>query len=119
MNEPDKSVTTPHQFHRPPLAFGVASFVLGMVGFMLFFLPILGAPISAIGLVGGIVGCLTAGATVRGSLRWAVAGVVLSCLALGLNVAIAYAPRGYPQPPTEPAQHSVPDRAYVPPPAQG
>jgi len=112
-------VKTPYQIEPPPLAFGVASFVLGMVGFMLFFLPILGAPISVLGLTGGIVGCFLAGATARGSLRWSVAGVVLSCLALGINVAIAYAPRGYPQPPPGPANRSVPDRPYVPPPAEG
>jgi hypothetical protein len=111
-------VATPQQFHRPPLAFGVASFVLGMVGFMLFFLPILGVPISVLGLIGGIVGCVTAGAAVRDSLRWAVAGIVLSCLALGLDVAIAYAPQGFPQPRREPAQRSVPDGPYVPPPAR-
>jgi hypothetical protein len=104
---------------QPPLAFGVASFVLGMVGFMLFFLPILGAPVSVLGLAAGVVGCFVAGATVRGSLRWSVAGVVLSCLALGINVAIAYAPRGFPEPPTGPANRSVPDRPYVPPPAKG
>lgn len=112
-------MATPLQMKTAPLAFGVASFVLAMIGFMLFFLPILGAPISVVGLSAGIVGCLVAGATARGSLRWSVAGVVLSCLALGLNVAIAYAPRGYPQPPTEPPNRSVPDRPYVPPPSQG
>jgi hypothetical protein len=103
----------------PPLAFGVASFVLGMIGFMLFFLPILGAPISVVGLGAGIVGCLIAGATSRGSLRWSVAGVVLSCLALGINVGVAYAPRGYSPPPAGPAAASVPDRPDVSPPAKG
>ena len=100
-----------------PLAFGVASFVLGMIGFMLFFLPILGAPISVIGLSAGIVGCLIAGATSRGSLRWSVAGLVLCCLALGINVGVAYAPRGF-SPPTGPPTESVPDRPDVSPPAR-
>ena len=109
----------PPQMQSPPVAFGVTSFVLGMIGFMLFFLPILGAPISVIGLAAGIVGCLVAGATARGSLRWSVAGVVVSCLALGINVAVAYAPRGYSPPPTGPDTRSVPDRPYVPPPAEG
>lgn len=112
-------MANPPQMQSPPWAFGVASFVLAMIGFMLFFLPILGAPISVIGLAAGIAGCLVAGATTRGSLRWSVAGVVLSCLALAFNVAIAYAPRGYPQAPTGPANRSVPDRPYVPPPAEG
>ena len=112
-------MTTPPQMQQPRLAFGVASFVLGMVGFMLFFLPILGVPISTLGLASGIIGCFLAGATARGSLRWSAAGLVLSCMALGISVAIAYAPRGYPQPPTGPANRSVPDRLYVPPPAKG
>jgi hypothetical protein len=100
----------------PPMAFGITSFVLGMIGFLLFFLPILGGPISVVGLVLGVAGCVVAGATSRGTLRWAVAGVVLSCLALGINVAVEYAPR-YSSPPTGPADVTVPDRPYVPPPA--
>lgn len=107
----------PSEMGSPPLAFGVVSFVLGMIGFLLFFLPILGAPVSMIGLVAGIAGCIVAGATSRGSLRWSVAGLVLSCLALSINVAVAYAPRGYSPPPTGPANESVPDRPHVPPPA--
>jgi hypothetical protein len=100
------------------MGWGVTSFILGMIGFMLFFLPILGAPISAIGLVAGIVGCI-ARATGRGNLRWAVAGLCLSALALGTNVAIAYSPAGYEQPPAGRAPEPVPDRPYVPPPANG
>lgn len=111
-------MTIPHQT-QPPLAFGVASFVLGMLGMMLFFLPILGAPISVIGLAAGIVGSVLAGAAARGSLRWSVAGVVVSLLALGTNVAIAYAPRGYPNPPTGPPNISVPDKPFTAPPAPG
>lgn len=99
------------------MGLGITSFVLGMIGFTLFFLPILGAPISAIGLVFGIIGCF-AEATVRGSLRWAVAGVFLSALALGTNVAIAYSPEGYEHPPAGQTPALVPDRPYVPPPAQ-
>jgi hypothetical protein len=98
------------------LAFGLTSFVLGMIGFLLFFLPILGAPISVVGLFAGLAGCLVAGATTRGSMRWSVGGAVLCLFALGLNVAVAYAPR-YGPPPTGPPTVSVPDRPYVPPPA--
>jgi Na+/H+ antiporter NhaD/arsenite permease-like protein len=112
-------VTSPPPVETPPMAFGVSSFVLGMIGFMLFFLPILGVPISLVGLLAGVIGCFVAGATSRGSLRWSVAGVVLSCLALGINVGIAYAPRGYPQPPTRLPNQTVPDRPYVSPPAKG
>ena len=111
-------MTQPPTNRSPPLAFGVASFGLGMIGFMLFFLPILGAPISVVGLGAGIVGCLVAGATSRGSLRWSVAGLVLSCLALGINVGVAYAPRGLSPPPTGPSTEFVPDRPDVSPPAR-
>jgi hypothetical protein len=100
----------------PRLAFGVTSFVLGMIGFMLFFLPILGAPISVIGMAAGIAGCLLAGATSRGSMRWSVGGIVLCCLALGINVAVAFAPR-FSAPPTGPPAVTVPDRPYVSPPS--
>jgi len=109
-------VANSQEIEPPRLAFGVASFVLGMIGFMLFLLPILGAPISVVGLASGIAGCLVAGATARGSLRWSVAGVVLSCLALGINVAVAYAPR-YATTPTGPPSESVPDTPYVAPPS--
>ena len=101
----------------PPAAFGVAAFILGAIGFLLFFLPILGAPISALGLIAGIVGCIVAGATSRGNLRWALAGFVVSGLALGINLAINYAPRGYSQSPTGPPKETVPDRPYVSPPS--
>jgi len=109
-------VENAHELEPPRLAFGVSSFVLGMIGFLLFFLPILGAPISVVGLFAGLAGCLVAGATSRGSMRWSVGGVVLCLLALGINVAVAYAPR-FATPPTGPPSMSVPDSPYVPPPA--
>lgn len=87
-----------------------------MIGFLLFFLPILGVPISVVGLFAGLAGCLVAGATSRGSMRWSVGGVVLCLLALGINVAVAYAPC-FATPPTGPPSMSVPDSPYVPPPA--
>jgi hypothetical protein len=101
----------------PRLAFGLTSFVLGMIGFLLFFLPILGAPISVVGLFAGLAGCLVAGATTRGSMRWSVGGVVLCLFALGINVAVAYAPRYSSPPPTGPPTVAVPDPPYVSPPA--
>ena len=122
MNDPDKSVTTPELVHRPPgLAFGVSSFVLGMIGFPLFFLPILGAPISACdgSLVAGLAGCpgrrcrfeprslQLVGWRSRAFVPWRHSGI---------NVAVAYAPR-YATPPTGPPSVSVPDTPYVPPPA--
>ena len=97
-------------------AVGLTSFVLGMIGMILFFLPILGAPISGIGAITGAVGCYVAGGTNRAHLRWAVAGVVLSCLALSVNLALASSPAGYQSSPTGPPDEPVPDTPYVPPP---
>jgi hypothetical protein len=104
------------QSSNPQPAVGLASFVLGMIGMILFFLPILGAPISGVGMIAGIVGCFMAGATNRAHLRWAVAGVVLSALALFVTLAVQYSPSGYQSSPTGPPNEPVPDRPYVPPP---
>lgn len=98
----------------PPIAWGLTAFVLGIVGLMLFFLPILGAPISAIGALAGIAGCFRS----RDNLRWAVAGVVVATLAFAIDMAIAYAPAGYLPSPGGPPNESVPDRPYVPPPSR-
>ena len=92
--------------------------ILGSVGVLLFFMPVLGIPLGAVGLAFGIVGLLMAilGWT---SLRWAVVGIVVSGLALGIGIAIALAPAGFlPNPKGPPVEQSVPDRHYVPPPAR-
>jgi hypothetical protein len=97
---------------------GLTSVILGSVGVLLFFMPVLGIPLGAVGLAFGIVGLLMAilGWT---SLRWAVVGIVVSGLALGIGIAIALAPSGFlPNPKGPPAEQSVPDRPYVPPPAR-
>lgn len=76
------------------LGLGMTSLVLGTIGLLLFFLPILGIPISAFGLLFGLIGL---GATLFGGgamLRWSVAGMGLSFLALAINIAIAYTPAG-------------------------
>jgi hypothetical protein len=102
----------------PWIAFGMTSLVLSFIGAILFFLPILGTPISGIALGLGIVGLILAPFTAGPTLRWSLGGIAASTLALSLNLLIIYAPAGY-QPerkvPT-PWQH-VPDRPYVPPPA--
>ncbi len=104
--------------HVPLPALGMTALVLGVIALVLAFLPILGMPIGAFGILFGLLGIL-AGLLVRGTnLRWSVAGLVVSCLALGVNVAIDLAPEGYlpgryvPKP-----WQPVPDRPYVPPPA--
>jgi hypothetical protein len=56
----------------------------------------------------------------RGGLtfRWALAGIVMSSLALGANFAIYFAPTGYLPPREVPKLWRPPeDRPYVPPPA--
>lgn len=76
-------------------AFGMTSLVLGHIALLLFFMPILGIPISAAGLLFGVIGVALRPFTSRGSLRWSLAGVVVSALALVVNFVLAYAPVGY------------------------
>ena len=113
---------TPHYLTRTPLpALGMASLVLGVIGLILAFLPILAAPLSACGIVLGIIGVITAFAVPGTYLRWAVAGLVTSILALGVDVALSLAPGAQGEVPTprSPAMwQSPPDRPTVPPPAR-
>jgi hypothetical protein len=107
--------------YRPLTGLGMASLVLGTVALMLFFLPVLGIPISVLGLLFGLVGSGVALFRPRVSLRWGLGGIGMSALALLLNIGIVYAPAGYiptggQQPPP---WQAVPDRPYVPPPAGG
>ena len=103
----------------PPVGMGLTSVILGSVGALLFFLPVLGIPLGAVGLAFGIVGLLMAILGGWTSLRWSVAGIVVSGLALGIGIAIALAPAGFlPNPKGPPAEQSMPDRPYVPPPAR-
>jgi hypothetical protein len=79
---------------RPFLGLGMTSTVLGTIGLILFFLPILGIPISAFGLLAGLLGVpvtILGGGT---SLRWSLAGLLLSSAALVVNLAIVYTPGG-------------------------
>ena len=100
----------------PLVALGMTSFVLGVIGLMLFFMPVLGIPISVLGLCFGIVGLLEVFVAIQSSLRWSLYGTGFCALALAVNIAIAYAPSGYmpgraPPAPWEPP----PGRPYVPP----
>lgn len=103
----------------PPVALGMTALVLATIGLLLFWLPVLGAPISACALVVGLTGTLAALAGWEVSLRWAVAGSAAAALALVINVAIAQAPAGYwPGQQTRPPMWREPqDRPAVPPPA--
>jgi len=97
---------------------GMSALVLGYAGILLFFMPVLGIPISICGLAAASAGLVLAVAGGRGSLRWSLGGLALCLLALGVNVAIYYAPEGYRPPPNEPPRwQPVPGRPYIAPPA--
>ena len=103
----------------PLVGCGMASLVLGVIGMMLFFLPILGVPISSFGLFFGLVGMVAALLPTASSLRWSLAGTTVSALALAINIGILYAPAGeQPNRKAPPLWQPVPDRPYVPPPAK-
>lgn len=102
----------------PLIALGMLSLVLATIGLLLFFLPVLGIPVSAFALLVGILATILAPFGIGGRLRWALAGLAMSAISLGINLAIAYAPGGYlPDPHGLPQWQRVPDRPYVPPPA--
>jgi hypothetical protein len=78
---------------------GPASVMLSSIGIVLFFLPILGGPLSAVGLLLGAAGLLMA-ATGRGAnLLWSLAGLGIGSVGLTLNLALAFAPL-MPEPPS-------------------
>ncbi len=107
--------------YRPVTGLGMSSLVLGTVGLMLFFLPILGIPLSVLGLFCGLLGAGIALFRPGVSLRWGLGGVGMSALALLMNIGIVFAPAGYiPTGGQEPPPwRAVPDRPYIPPPAGG
>jgi hypothetical protein len=103
----------------PAPAFGMTSLVLGVIALLLFFLPILGIPLSIAGIVLGVLALIGAMVRVQMNLRWAIAGLATSCLALAINVAIWHAPNSELHDPSMPRMwQSVPDRPYAPPPAK-
>jgi hypothetical protein len=96
----------------------MASVVLGLIALMVGFLPVLGVPISAFGLLFGLIGLVAAFFPTQASLRWSMGGVVVCSLALAVNLALARAPSGYQPDPRVPRPwQPVPDRPSNPPPA--
>lgn len=77
------------------LPFGMTSLVLGTIALILALLPVLGIPISTFGLLCGIIGVAQTWRLGGVRLRWSLAGLALCAVALGLNVALAYAPAGF------------------------
>lgn len=109
-----------HTAHRdlPPVGLGLASVVLGAIGLMLFVLPILAVPISGCGLVAGCIGVIAAKYSKAIDGRLALAGAVVCALAIGVELAIAYAPSGDWGQPADPSTPSpLMPRPYVAPPA--
>ncbi|HXY33177.1 MAG TPA: hypothetical protein VEI07_03055 [Planctomycetaceae bacterium] len=102
----------------PPLGLGVASVVLGVISTLLFFLPVLATPIAVIGLILAVIGCALGATSGQASLRWSSVGLVVSGLALTINLAIAYAPSGFEHTPAAPPSQPVPGVPYAPPPAR-
>jgi hypothetical protein len=102
----------------PPPALGMLALVLGTIGLMLFFLPILGVPISALALLAGLFAIGLGLFGLGGRMRWAVLGSAMAALALGVNLAILYAPGSeLPRLRVPPPWQPIPDRPYAPPPA--
>lgn len=95
----------------------VTSFVLGAVGLLLFFMPVLGIPLAGIGLLLGFSALLIALIGGPSSLRWSVLATALCVLALGADLLIAFAPADLT--PSQPAgwRWQPPPSHSAPPPA--
>jgi hypothetical protein len=103
----------------PPLGLGLSSVLLGAVGLLLFFMPVLAIPLAAVGLLFGLGGLLADLLGVRAGLRWSLGGSVLSALALAVGIAVSEAPEGYLPARRMPLDtQAVPARPYIPPPAR-
>jgi hypothetical protein len=110
----------PHLFSRyPQPALGMTSFVLAVIALLLAFLPILGIPLSVCGVVIGAAAFITALFIGGSNLRWGLAGLAASGLALAVNLAIAFAPGSEVPSLTRPEPwQPTTDNAYVAPPSQ-
>ena len=103
--------------HTPLAGMGMTSIVLGLIALLLFFLPILGLPMSVFGLCFGLVGLIGAFFSKTTSLRSSLLGILTCSTALVVNAAVAYAPAGYlPARGVPELWRIVPGRPYVPPP---
>jgi hypothetical protein len=112
-------VPNPFPTRLPLLGLGMASLVLGTIGMMLFFMPVLGIPICASALLLGLIALIISMFQARGiSLRWSLVGIGTSALALSINIAIAYAPVAEPGRRIVPRLwRMAPGIRYAPPPA--
>ena len=101
-----------------PFGFGMTSLVLGTIALLFAFLPVLGGPLSAFGLLFGLIGLAVAARQGGVRMRWSLMGIGASVLALMVNVAVSASPWGYVQQNREVPKtwRPAPDRPYVPPP---
>ena len=102
----------------PPIALGLASVVLATISVLLFFLPVLALPIATCGLVLAIVAAVSTIWRQDESLRWALTGLCGSLAAIGMGLAINFAPVGEePRPDVPPLWQLPPAAPFVAPPA--
>jgi hypothetical protein len=119
MHNLEPAMTKSVQTDDPPLGLGLTALILGAVGLILSFLPILSIPLDVAGLIFGLTSLLLALLGGWTSLRWSIVGVAVAGLALAVGIAIARAPAGYMPNRAVPLDtQPVPDRPYVPPPAR-
>jgi len=110
----------PHsrQTPAPPIGLGLASIILGTVGLLLFFLPILGIPLGLSGTLVGIAGIIASRLRRVDELRWSCGGLIVSFAALVVGVVLYNAPLGEELRDSAPRLWQVPaERRYTPPPA--
>ncbi|HEX3724653.1 MAG TPA: hypothetical protein VHV08_00355 [Pirellulales bacterium] len=102
-----------------PIGLGLVSLVLGTIGLLLFFLPILGIPVAGCGFIAGLAALLIAIRQPGRSARLPIAGLVVSCAAMGIGTALAYAPVGHEPSTSAPRLWQTPrGPLYIPPPAR-
>lgn len=119
----------------PPISLGMTSVVLGSIGCLLFFLPILGIPIGVAGFLFAVAGMLlgrwrpgarrlawvkTVDMLTREDwrLRRSILGWLVSTVAIVNGFILGYAPLGYvPTSAVQPLWQAPPGRVFVPPPA--
>lgn len=104
----------------PLVGLGMASLVLATVALILFFMPVLGIPLSACGVGCGVIALVGGIFVPRMSLRWSAAGTALSAIALALNLALAFSPTEQliPEPEAVSLWQRAQERPFVAPPSQ-
>ncbi len=111
------SANSSHRENR--LALGLVSPVIGAIGLVLFFLPILSIPLSAIALLLSVLAIVVLIRKADIALRWAFIGLVVSSTSLMVGVAMYYDAIGeVPSRQIIPLWQPVPYRPTVSPPSR-